>query len=94
MNQEKNNYNGRSLVDGITATGQKNKRDNDVSSDGDIVDESNNFRLTGDTFKENSIHKSCHPSQSHSLEAARCTDGMNSQGTIIANKYGTLMDKI
>uniref|UniRef100_A0A0K0EW58 Uncharacterized protein n=1 Tax=Strongyloides venezuelensis TaxID=75913 RepID=A0A0K0EW58_STRVS len=84
----------RRLVDGITAAGRKNKRGSDVTSDEDIVDESNNFRLTGDTFKENSIHKSCHPSQSHSLEAARCTDGMSSQGTKTANKYSILMEKI
>uniref|UniRef100_A0A0K0EWF2 Uncharacterized protein n=1 Tax=Strongyloides venezuelensis TaxID=75913 RepID=A0A0K0EWF2_STRVS len=81
-------------IDGITAAGRKNKRGSDVTSDEDIVDESNNFRLTGDTFKENSIHKSCHPSQSHSLEAARCTDGMSSQGTKTANKYSILMEKI
>uniref|UniRef100_A0A0K0FQJ2 Uncharacterized protein n=1 Tax=Strongyloides venezuelensis TaxID=75913 RepID=A0A0K0FQJ2_STRVS len=48
---------GRSLVDGITATGQKNKKDNDISSGVDIVDESNNFKFTSDTLKENSIHK-------------------------------------
>uniref|UniRef100_A0A0K0FTU7 Uncharacterized protein n=1 Tax=Strongyloides venezuelensis TaxID=75913 RepID=A0A0K0FTU7_STRVS len=85
---------GRRLLDGITATGQKNKRGSDVSSDGDIVDENNSLRLTSDTLKENSIHKSCHLSQSHSLGAARCIDGMRSQGTITANKYGILMEKI
>uniref|UniRef100_A0A0K0EW57 Uncharacterized protein n=1 Tax=Strongyloides venezuelensis TaxID=75913 RepID=A0A0K0EW57_STRVS len=44
-------------VDGITAAGRKNKKGSDVTSDEDIVDESNNIILTGDTFKEISIHK-------------------------------------
>uniref|UniRef100_A0A0K0FPD8 Secreted protein n=1 Tax=Strongyloides venezuelensis TaxID=75913 RepID=A0A0K0FPD8_STRVS len=52
------------------------------------------LRLTGDTLKKNSLHKSCHSSQSYSLGAARCTDGMSSQGTKTANKYGILMEKI
>uniref|UniRef100_A0A0K0FZH9 Ovule protein n=1 Tax=Strongyloides venezuelensis TaxID=75913 RepID=A0A0K0FZH9_STRVS len=61
---------GRSLVDGITVVAQKNKKGSDVNSDGDIVDESNSFRLTAETLKENNIHKSCHSSQSYSLGAA------------------------
>uniref|UniRef100_A0A0N5C7X1 Spindle pole body component 110-like n=1 Tax=Strongyloides papillosus TaxID=174720 RepID=A0A0N5C7X1_STREA len=86
---------GLSLVDGITAPGQKDKRGSDVTSDDDVVDESNNYRLSGDTWKGNSINKSCHLSQSHSLETARNIDGMSSQGTRTSNNnYNTLMEKI
>uniref|UniRef100_A0A0K0FEF1 Transposase n=1 Tax=Strongyloides venezuelensis TaxID=75913 RepID=A0A0K0FEF1_STRVS len=60
----------RSLVYGITAADQKNKRCSDVNSDGDIVDENNS---------------SFNSSQFHILGVARCTDGMSSQGTKTAN---------
>uniref|UniRef100_A0A0K0FJA6 Uncharacterized protein n=1 Tax=Strongyloides venezuelensis TaxID=75913 RepID=A0A0K0FJA6_STRVS len=73
-----NGGSGRSLADGITAVGQRNKRGSDVSFDNDIVDESNS---------------SCHSSKSHSLGAARCTDGMSSKGTRTVNKNSILMEK-